>query len=88
MNRDLTTDDYDTLLVLDESNPKKTATEEQLQKMVVVDAEPGSHCGVCLCSFDGEAKGLPCCRAPFHEECLRKWLLDCKAKCPHCLAEL
>jgi hypothetical protein len=88
MHRDITTDDYDTLLVLDENTPKKTASEEQLRKIVPVEADPESTCCVCLGSFEGTATGLPCCRAPFHEECLRKWLQDCKAKCPHCLTEL
>lgn len=88
MHRDITNEDYDMLLVLDEAVPKKTATEEQLEKMVTVEADEDSFCAVCMCSFDNDAKGLPCCRAPFHEACIRKWLLECKGTCPHCLAEV
>ena len=42
------------------SRPEVSSVEmgslSRIVEEVVVDAEPGSHCGVCLCSFDGEAK--------------------------------
>jgi len=88
MHRDLTTDDYDLLLLLDESVPKKTATAEQAEQLVDVVPEPDASCAVCLGAFDGEAKALPCCRAVFHSECIRKWLLECKNACPHCQTEV
>lgn len=45
-----------------------------------------TDCSICLDEFcPGESLVcLPLCKHPFHEECLRPWLLDRQGSCPLC----
>merc|ERR1719158_524957 len=87
MYRDITPEDYETLLKLDESIPKKTASSREVADLEIIDATTviGETCGVCLVDFEDEdfVKRVPCPNGHlFHNDCISKWLLDCKNSCP------
>jgi hypothetical protein len=91
LTREISTDDYDVLLKLDETIPKKTVASEVLDTFVT---KAGSECleqscGVCLVQFEGDdvVRCLPCAH-PFHDECIREWLGSWKNTCPLCSYEL
>ena len=102
--RDITPEDYDLLLVLDESVKKKTLDQEQLNALPVVELETllkmreqgeGVVCLVCqddLIPSDDTAEAtvieLPNCKHLFHTECLNTWLLKTSTQCPCCRAEV
>jgi E3 ubiquitin-protein ligase ZSWIM2 len=90
--RDITPEDYDTLLRLDENNVKNNiASEDSLEKLPVLSGKEhiGEECTVCMSSFekDDEVTELPC-RHRFHRSCISKWLAECKQSCPNCGSSL
>ena len=102
MRRELTAEDYDMLLQLDENveKPKSrlcsTAQVERFplitvgQGCTVGKIEADTECGVCLCPMEkGEqARRLPCCsHAVFHDDCIMQWLTEQKNTCPACMHE-
>ncbi|CAD7925276.1 unnamed protein product [Amoebophrya sp. A120] len=96
MYRDITPEDYDTLLELDEANAKKTAERSALDRLPCVTdfsgySEEQLTCGVCYMRVDEDQEEverifqMPCRgRHIFHEACVTKWLLEVKAACPTC----
>ncbi|CAD7948169.1 unnamed protein product [Amoebophrya sp. A25] len=119
MYRDLTPEDYDTLLELDESVAKKTLQDRSaLEKLSTLSREElflkgeekGSSghggqtsgggfteeqltCGVCYVRVDDDQEETERifqmkCGHIFHEACVTKWLLECKAACPTCHAPI
>eukprot|EP00391_Amoebophrya_sp_Ameob2_P014025 CAMPEP_0178998684 /NCGR_PEP_ID=MMETSP0795-20121207/9643_1 /TAXON_ID=88552 /ORGANISM="Amoebophrya sp., Strain Ameob2" /LENGTH=435 /DNA_ID=CAMNT_0020691377 /DNA_START=420 /DNA_END=1727 /DNA_ORIENTATION=+ len=96
MYRDITPEDYDTLLELDDSNQKKTAERSALDKLPCITCFDGYSeeqltCGVCYMRVDEDQEEverifqMPCRgKHIFHEACVTKWLLECKAACPTC----
>ena len=101
MSRELTPEDYEVLLKLDEQVAKpesRLCTSAQVDRFPLLvigepeDGEEPRECGACLCPIEPgeEARRLPCCRAPrgfFHDDCIRKWLCETKNSCPACLHE-
>jgi len=85
MQRDLTTDDYELLLLLDETNVKVVNKDARVKPADGTD----KVCSVCISGFDdGDAAvKLDCCEAVFHDECIRKWLGEYKNRCPQCRHE-
>lgn len=93
--REITPEDYDLLLRLDELVAKKTASTEVLAKLQAVPVGQRRHdaCGVCLMPFEGsedeDVVNVPCPAAhEFHRPCVSKWLTQCKNSCPVDHAEL
>jgi len=90
--RDITPEDYELLLRLDEQVPKKTAKAEVVGQLPAVSAQERRHetCGVCLMPFeDGEEAvgedivSVPCpANHEFHRACISRWLTQCKDACP------
>jgi len=91
LSRDITPEDYDLLLRLDENNAKPTVSAESVRDLPRVERKDfeGRDCGVCLAAFEAKDSvvGLPC-RHFFHHECVAKWLSQCKKTCPICCAEV
>lgn len=86
--RDITPEDYDMLLRLDEFVPKKTASLGALQGLRPVPRRERNHetCGVCLMPFedtDDQVVAVPCpAEHEFHRNCISKWLTEYKDACP------
>jgi len=92
--RDITPEDYDLLLRLDEPLPKRRAGgEEALERLLTKARYERRHavCGVCLMPTE-DADDVAAVRCPaeheFHRACISKWLSECKNSCPVCNADL
>jgi len=93
MDREITPNDYELLLQLDEVLAKPVASRgivESLSSPCPEEAA-GEMCSVCLHPFEpGEADGLrrlPC-KHLFHEDCISKWLGQYCRCCPLCNARI
>jgi len=88
--REITPEDYDLLLRLDESTAKPVAAAGSAKDLPA--AAPadflGSSCAVCLCSFEerDEVAELPC-RHYFHRDCVTRWFAERRSTCPLCCSE-
>jgi hypothetical protein len=86
--REITPDDYETLLRLDDTVARPTASTASIDKLPVLKGEDalGEDCAVCLTSFDASDVliMLPKCKHRFHRGCITKWLSECRNKCPLC----
>jgi hypothetical protein len=103
MTRELTPEDYELLLMLDDevSKPQTrlcSAAQVERFPLITLPVERAKtegndepfECGACLCPFEGSdtVRQLPCCpRALFHPECIAQWLIETKNTCPACLHE-
>ena len=84
--RDISPEDYQVLLELDERVPKKTLAKEDVDAFVratFTAADPAVDCGICLCDLEvgDDFVRLPC-KHTFHDECITKWLTEYNTKCP------
>lgn len=86
--RDITPNDYELLVRLDEAVARPTASKSRVESLPTVPAEEalGKTCLVCLEQFDVSDKVslLPECQHLFHTECVSKWLLERDRSCPVC----
>ncbi len=94
--RDLTPEDYELLLRLDESVKKKTLTKTQCASFPsrTLDEEgtkcfAGNPCSICFGDYEcGEkVRTLPCDHT-FHNECIDQWLTSSSISCPMCKTSL
>lgn len=89
MSREISPEDYDLLLLLDEG-VKKARTLSSGAAAALPQAEGsawvGDACSICLCALeDGEdVRMLPACGHHFHAPCVEHWLSSSKATCPLC----
>lgn len=81
MLRDLTPEDYDTLLKLDERNTKKTAAEVAAT-IVAESAVAKDTCGICLDETTNSLVKRLSCGHVFHAECIDRWLGNYADRCP------
>lgn len=88
MWRDITPEDYDLLLLLDDSVPKKTASEEGLARIKIVKAVDGEDCAICFTAYENEDCKQTPCGHNFHGACIDQWLKQCKDTCPLCNAKV
>lgn len=85
--REITPDDYDTLLRLDETIARPTAAPDSIESLSTTSGSDlcGQDCIVCLAAFEANdvVTTLPC-RHHFHRSCVTKWLAECRNACPLC----
>eukprot|EP00929_Paragymnodinium_shiwhaense_P004752 TRINITY_DN1058_c2_g1_i1.p1 TRINITY_DN1058_c2_g1~~TRINITY_DN1058_c2_g1_i1.p1 ORF type:complete len:461 (+),score=107.49 TRINITY_DN1058_c2_g1_i1:151-1533(+) len=85
--RDITTEDYEMLLSLDEAVPKRTLSQAAVEGMRLASYKEchNESCTICLSSFSPSDKvvKLPC-RHVFHKDCISRWLLERSRHCPVC----
>ena len=85
-HRELTPEDYELLLQLDELVKKKTVSKAAFDSFAVFTAEEGltcEQCAVCLEQYctGQELKQLPCSHF-FHTGCIEQWLSTVSMNCP------
>eukprot|EP00442_Polarella_glacialis_P027832 CAMPEP_0115144170 /NCGR_PEP_ID=MMETSP0227-20121206/61270_1 /TAXON_ID=89957 /ORGANISM="Polarella glacialis, Strain CCMP 1383" /LENGTH=409 /DNA_ID=CAMNT_0002553265 /DNA_START=153 /DNA_END=1383 /DNA_ORIENTATION=- len=85
--REITPEDYETLLRLDEKVSRPTVAPSIIDSLPTMLGKKlcGESCSVCLAAFEEEdvAATLPC-RHSFHRACIGKWLSECRCACPLC----
>ncbi|PRP78824.1 hypothetical protein PROFUN_00997 [Planoprotostelium fungivorum] len=89
-NRELTPEDYDTLLVLDSTVQRRgTLSTREMKKMArknstILKKSDGRECSICLCDMEEgeEVLRLPSCTHEFHRQCISTWLTDSAGRCP------
>jgi len=84
--RELNPNDYELLLLLDESVAKKTTSASKvdaLPRIKAVDGHLTSKCTICQSDYELEELliQLPCAHL-FHDACLTRWLTTQSTKCP------
>jgi len=94
--RDLTPEDYELLLRLDESVKKKTLTKTQCASFPSQNLDEEGvksfvekPCSICFCDYEcGEkVRSLPCDHT-FHNDCIDQWLTTSSISCPMCKTSL
>eukprot|EP00927_Polykrikos_kofoidii_P068602 TRINITY_DN6394_c0_g1_i1.p1 TRINITY_DN6394_c0_g1~~TRINITY_DN6394_c0_g1_i1.p1 ORF type:complete len:397 (-),score=53.51 TRINITY_DN6394_c0_g1_i1:203-1393(-) len=87
LSRDITPEDYDMLLRLDQVVVKPTASTDDIEALpsVAVEEFQGGHCTVCISNFeDSDSVAVLPCKHQFHRECITRWLAECRKTCPLC----
>ncbi|CAE6934616.1 unnamed protein product [Symbiodinium natans] len=93
LSREITPEDYEMLLRLDEFVPKgKVATEEETNEAlqtIPVHEVLGKECPICLAPFkEAESVAAVPCSHTFHKDCISTWLSNYRRTCPLCCTEL
>lgn len=85
--REITPNDYETLLRLDDMVARPTVSADGLDSLPTAPCADflGEECAVCMSSFEAADKvtSLPCGHH-FHRACIGKWLGECSRACPLC----
>jgi len=94
MTREISPEDYELLLLLDEGVKKnRTLSVDAAAALPQAPADGswlGEECRICLCPFEhGEdVRILPSCGHSFHAPCVEQWLSSSRAACPLCGTEV
>lgn len=89
--REITPEDYDMLLRLDEALAKPTASRDFVARLpkVKVKTVLGKPCMVCLENFQKGDKVLELpCKHKYHGKCISRWLLKYRPTCPVCAKDV
>lgn len=87
-HRDLTPEDYELLLLLDDSVAPKTVSSGALESIRPLSVETmgvlGELCTICMEQFGTSemTKKLPACEHVFHATCIDHWLSSSSQNCP------
>jgi hypothetical protein len=93
LNRDLTPEDYELLLRLDEAVQKKTVNQETITTLTEKKIEEEAHlseiCTICMFNYEmgDNVKFLPCNHF-FHVDCIVPYLSSYGQACPVCKAKV
>lgn len=91
LERDITPEDYEMLLKLDEGIQRPTADKDVVEALPTACGERflGESCSICLLPFEKRdtVKVLEC-EHMFHRDCISKWLEQHKSSCPLCGREV
>lgn len=83
--RELTPEDYEILLLLDQSVKPKTLSKEKVNTFpcVILDCDCSDTCTICMTSYEiGESQKTLPCGHKFHTPCIDHWLTNSSVKCP------
>ena len=84
-SRELTPEDYDLLLRLDEAVAKRNLLRPEDAEALIhrlVDAEDEATCTICCCDLErGETVVILPCGHSFHSDCGTRWLTQCADGC-------
>ena len=86
-HRELTPEDYELLLLLDNTVASKTVNPQLLKSIKEISPElariVGELCTICMESFQADEKAkMLSCKHFFHSHCIDEWLLHSSQKCP------
>ena len=85
-DREVTPEDYELLLQLDDSVTKKALPDERVDSLetdTVTEKHMDDTCGVCMENYVvGETRKILPCGHMFHESCIKTWLTYNSTKCP------
>ena len=85
-DREVTPEDYELLLQLDDSVTKKALPDKRvasLEANTVTEEHVDDTCGVCMENYVvGETGKILPCGHMFHESCIKTWLTYNSTKCP------
>ena len=85
-DREITPGDYEYLLRLDESVPKKTISEDRIASLeteIATELHVSETCGVCMESYVvGDTRKFLPCKHVFHACCVDTWLRHNSTRCP------
>jgi len=89
MSRDITPEDYELLLLLDDGVKKAKTFDPEVAAALPKATGSSWHdteCRICLCALeeDEDIRMLPDCGHCFHAPCAQRWLTSSKATCPLC----
>ena len=90
-SREITAEDYELLLRLDDSVPKRDVMSDADAARLLIETSLNAEaeCSVCLCDCQvGEAAIVLSCRHVFHGPCLKAWATKGRNTCPMCNALL
>ena len=83
--RELTPEDYEILLMLDQSVKPKTLSKDKINSFpcVILDCDCDDTCTICMTSYEkGESQKTLPCGHKFHTPCIDHWLTNSSIKCP------
>ncbi|KAH3765964.1 hypothetical protein Pelo_2162 [Pelomyxa schiedti] len=90
-HRELSSEDYETLLKLDEKIPnRKGARKDEIASLELIKAQAGSdtECSICLDNIQsGQMTRVLPCEHTFHQKCIDKWLMQNRT-CPVCKSSI
>ncbi|XP_076436450.1 uncharacterized protein LOC143275976 [Babylonia areolata] len=85
-HREMTPEDYEMLLRLDEGVAPKTVAEDVISALktdVVDESSAGEVCSVCMEMYEvGQCRKFLPCDHVFHEQCIDMWLANSSQNCP------
>ena len=85
-DREVTPEDYELLLQLDDSVTKKALPDERVASLetdTATEEHVDDTCGVCMENYVvGETRKILPCGHMFHESCIKTWLTYNSTKCP------
>lgn len=90
LDRDITPEDYEMLLQLDEAVERPTADRAVVEGLAAAPAGDflGASCAVCLLPFEPkDGVAVLRCGHQFHTDCISKWLSAWSRWCPLCGSE-
>eukprot|EP00040_Diaphanoeca_grandis_P023460 m.127563 g.127563 ORF g.127563 m.127563 type:complete len:333 (+) comp29282_c0_seq2:212-1210(+) len=90
-HREISPEDYEFLLRLDETVKSKTVDRSVVDQLRVrlANKDDDETCCVCLAGIElGEKMKITDCDHHFHQTCIEKWLTSCSTSCPSCGQEV
>ncbi|XP_019643376.1 PREDICTED: uncharacterized protein LOC109484512 [Branchiostoma belcheri] len=84
-HRDLTPEDYELLLLLDDAVAPKTVSSKMIRdlKTVRVESSSDAPCAICFDPYEvGQIQKVLNCGHAFHVQCITLWLTNCSSACP------
>ncbi|XP_061189422.1 uncharacterized protein LOC133197416 [Saccostrea echinata] len=85
-HRDLTPEDYELLLRLDEQVAPKTVSSNTIKNFkteTIDEASAGALCAICMEVYEiGQTRKFLPCNHEFHSSCIEMWLTNSSVNCP------
>jgi hypothetical protein len=87
--RELGPEDYELLLQLDETVPKRNVLSQvEVNALEESILEEDGQCMICMCETEtGSSALVLACSHSFHTDCLKQWLCEGRDTCPVCNAK-